>query len=245
MSGRLGGLVAAELCKAVATRSVRLLVVLGAVLCAAWATVQVLVFDPDDVVAAYGMAQQGYPAVMIAGILLSAGEYRHRTVTWAYLVTPTRVPVIGAKVVAGAAVGLGAGLLAAVVTVPLVMVLLATRDAPLFDPAVPLALLGSVLGTALWCVFGVAVGALVRNQSAAIAVALLWTFYAEWTLIMLVPEVGRWTPTGAAKAASGWTRVDLPVAGSVLPAWAGALVFLGYALVAVALAGATVRRDVT
>jgi ABC-2 type transport system permease protein len=240
----VNALVAAELRKATATRSIWLLVALAAVFCAGWAAVQVLAFDATDVVAAYSMAQQGYPLVMIVGILLMAGEYRHRTATWAFLVTPRRGTVIGAKLVAGGVVGLFAGLLAALVTAPVVMVLLAAREVPVFTAKVPLALLGSVAGTALWCVFGVAVGALIRNQSAAIAVALIWTFYAEWFLIMLVPAVGRWTPTGAAKAASGWTRTDLATPGALLPMWAGALLFLAYALTAAALAGLTIRRDV-
>lgn len=241
----MNALVAAELRKATATRSIWLLVALAAVICAAWATVQVLVFDPTDVVAAYSMAQQGYPLVMIIGILLMAGEYRHRTMTWAFLVTPNRGKVIWAKLAAGGVVGLFAGLLAAAVTTPLAMILLATQEVPILTPEVSLALLGSVVGTALWCVFGVAVGALIRNQSAAIAVALIWTFYAEWFLISLVPTIGRWTPTGAAKAASGWTRTDQSTPGALLPMWAGALLFLAYALTAAALARTTVRRDVT
>jgi hypothetical protein len=65
-------------------------------------------------------------------------------------------------------------------------------------------------------------------------------------LVSVVPAVGRWTPTGAAKAFSGWTRDAMPVAGNLLPMWAGGLLFLAYAGAAGALALATtVRRDVT
>jgi hypothetical protein len=111
---------------------------------------------------------------------------------------------------------------------------------------VPLALLGSVVGTALWTVLGGALGALLRNQTATVVVAFLWFFYAEWLLIAMVPAVGRWTPSGAAKALSGWTRDALPVAGDLLPMWAGGLLFLAYALTAAGLAVlTTTRRDVT
>jgi ABC-2 type transport system permease protein len=142
-------------------------------------------------------------------------------------------------------VGLALGVLAAAVTVPLALILLSTQDTALFAPEVPLALLGTIGGTGLWCVFGGSVAALVRNQTAAVAVALVWTLYVEWFLVMLVPAVGRWTPSGAARAATGWTRADLPVPGELLPMWAGALVFLAYTAVAATLARTTTRRDVT
>ncbi|HEX2132405.1 MAG TPA: ABC transporter permease subunit [Actinophytocola sp.] len=240
----LTALIAADLRKVTATRSTWLLVALAGVFCAGFVALEVLVYDVD-VVSVYSMAGQGYLVAMIVGILMVAGEYRHRTMTWAFLVTPRRGRVITAKLVAGGVVGLAIGVLAAVVTVPLAVILLSLEGTPLFAPEVPLALLGAVGGTALWCVFGASVGALVRNQAAAVAVALVWTFYVEWFLVMLVPAVGRWTPSGAARAASGWTRADLPVPGELLPMWAGALVFLGYAVVAAALAQTTTRRDVT
>ena len=44
------------------------------------------------------------------------------------------------------------------------------------------------------------VGALVRNQIAAVVAALAWTFIVEQLLVALLPEVGRWTPGGAASA---------------------------------------------
>jgi ABC-2 type transport system permease protein len=84
------------------------------------------------------------------------------------------------------------------------------------------------------------------NQFAAAVAAFLWFYYAEWLLVSVVPAVGRWTPTGAAKALSGWTRDAMPVPGSLLPVWAGGLVFLAYAGAATALALATTtRRDIT
>ena len=46
-------------------------------------------------------------------------------------------------------------------------------------------------------VIGVGVGALVRNQIAAVAGVLVWMLPVEQILISEYPAVGRWTPTGA------------------------------------------------
>ena len=244
-------MIRAELYKARATRSVWWLGAVGVLSSVAWAVVDVLVWlgdRPDDraIEGAYSMAQQGYLFVMIIGVLLVAGEYRHQTITWALLVSPRRSRVVVAKLATCGIVGLIVGLAAAVVTAATTVVLLAAGGHPVFTAGVPLALLGSVASTALWTVFGGALGALVRNQTAAVVVAFVWFFYAEWFLVMMVPAVGRWTPTGAAKAVSGWTRDAMPVAGDLLPMWAGGLVFLAYAAVAAVLAGVTTtRRDVT
>lgn len=253
-------LVRAELLKARATRSVWGLGALGVAFCLLWAALYVLVFmnlgggrvTDRSVEDAYSMAQQGYLLVLILGIVVTAGEYRHRTITWAFLVTPRRGPVIGAKLAAGGLLGLLVGVAAAVATAVVTAALLAATGRPVVTGGVPLVLGGSVLATALWGVLGASLGALVRNQVAATTIAFVWFFYAEWLLVQLLPEVGRWVPTGAAKAASGWSRegmVDFggqPVPGDLLPVWAGALLLLGYAAAAALAAHrVTVRRDVT
>nr|WP_042191740.1 ABC transporter permease subunit [Kibdelosporangium sp. MJ126-NF4]CEL20259.1 Putative ABC transport system membrane protein [Kibdelosporangium sp. MJ126-NF4]CTQ97485.1 Putative ABC transport system membrane protein [Kibdelosporangium sp. MJ126-NF4] len=237
------------------TRSMRLLAALAVVLCAAWVVLQVVVFIKPETVngraveSAYSMAQQGYVFALILGVIVVASEYRHRTITWAFLVTPRRGLVITAKLLSSSVIGLAVGLAAVVVTAPLTAILLSAYDYPVWTANVPLVLLGSVVSTALWCLFGAALGALIRNMVAAITVAFLWVFYAEWALVMLVPAVGRWTPTGVGKAASGWNRDALgsfAPAGDLLPMWAGALLMIGYAVVAaVAARVISVRRDVT
>lgn len=247
----MNGLVAAELLKVRSTRSSWVLAAVAVVFCLMWATADVLVFPFDgpvdqQVEDAYGMAQQGYLLVLILGVLVAAGDYRHQTITWALLVTPRRGRVITGKLLACAVLGLVVGVVSAVATAGLTAVLLAASGLPVMTAGVPLVLLGSVLGTTLWCVFGAALGALLRNQTLAVGVAFVWFFYAEWFLVSLLPEIGRWTPTGAAKAAAGWHGTGLPMAGELLPMWGGGLLFLGYALVAAALARAvSVRRDIT
>jgi ABC-type transport system involved in multi-copper enzyme maturation permease subunit len=237
-------MIRAEVFKARMTRSVWVLAGLGVAFCVAWAAVQVFLFHQTD--DAYAMAQQAYLFAMIIGIQLTAGEYRHQTITWALLVTPRRGRVITGKFISCGLIGVFLGIAAVAVTAPVTAVLLAVSGNPVITADVPAVLLGSILSTALWCVFGAAVGLLVRNQIAANITAFMWFFYAEWFLVMLLPSVGRWTPTGTSKAIVGWDRGGLPVPGDLLPVWAGTLVFLGYAVIAAVLARlVSVRRDVT
>jgi ABC-2 type transport system permease protein len=242
------GLIRAELIKARATRSFWALGILGVAFCQVWLAMDVYVFiEPGgSVVDAYGMAQQGYLFAMALGIQMTAGEYRHRTMTWAYLVTPRRGYVVTAKLAAAGLLGVLIGLAAAVVTAPVAAVLLSTTGHPAFESGVPGVLLASVLSTALWAVFGASLGLLLRNPTAASIVAFVWFSYVEWMLMTFLPNIARWLPTGASKAIVGMTRTGFPTPGGLLPVWGGALLFLGYALVAATAARAvSVNRDVT
>jgi ABC-2 type transport system permease protein len=244
--------VRAELAKLATVRSTWVLAALAVSSCIAWTTVGVSVFDTDPAQAAmptdqrlvniYQMAQQGYLFVLIIGALGMTGEFRHRTITWAFLVSPTRGRVLAAKAAAHLVVGLLVGLAAALATTVCAAALLAAEGKTVFAPQVPSVLLGCVLSTAAYSLLGLAIGALVRNQVAAIAVAFGWFFYAEFLLLWFLPAVGRWLPSGAAKAMVGWQPAGI----DLLPVWAGAAVLLGYvAVIGAAARLVTLRRDVT
>jgi uncharacterized membrane protein len=104
---------------------------------------------------------------------------------------------------------------------------------------VRLVLVGSVAVSALWGALGVGLGAVIRNQAAALVGALMWVLLAESILFALVPSVGRFLP---ATAANVLTQIDVE---HQLPIVAGVLVFCLY-VAAAAAAGAvvTARRDV-
>jgi ABC-2 type transport system permease protein len=110
------------------------------------------------------------------------------------------------------------------------------------DGDVALVLLGVLVGAPLYGVLGVGVGALVRNQVAAIVGALAWILVVENLVIALLPDVGRWLPGGAAAALAQLATPE----GELLPAWAGGLVFLAYGVVFAVLGTRfVVDRDVT
>ncbi|WP_371778572.1 ABC transporter permease [Streptosporangium subroseum] len=242
-------LIHAELFKARANRTTWILAAIAPAFCALWAlaTMPLLGLDgstPLDqrVENVYNMAQQAYVFTLILGILGMTGEYRHQTITWAFLVTPVRGRVVTAKLAVYGMIGLLVAVVSTLVTFGAGAALLSAGGYPVTTPDLPAVLAGATLSTALYAVFGVALGALIRNQVAAIVVAVVWFTFGDYLLSSLLPEVGRWLPTGAARAVGGMTLQS----GDLLPAWGGGLLFAAY-VVAIVLAARllTLRRDVT
>jgi ABC-type transport system involved in multi-copper enzyme maturation permease subunit len=186
----------------------------------------------------------GLPAfvMMILGILAMAGEYQHRTVTSTFLSTPRRGGVLVAKLVALAGVGLAVALaiMGVALAAALPPMLIDGTTVDLMNRSVLAAFGGNLVAGALFGVLGVSLGAVVRNQLAAVTVAILWAFLIEGVVSVFVgADAVRWLPGFAAQAV---------VAGGtdLLPLWAAALLLAGYAtLGALVAARLTISRDVT
>lgn len=189
-----------------------------------------------------GASTSGALIALILGILATSGEYRHQTVTQTFLVTPLRHRVVAAKFAAFALVGLVLAVAASVLTLAIALPWLASEGADVrIIQDIGVVLLGATAGTALYGAMGVAVGALIPNQAAAIVIALAWIMVIEGLLVGLLPELGRWLPGGAASALTS----SSVKAGDLLPMWAGALVLGAYAIgFTVAGSRAVIERDV-
>ncbi len=197
-----------------------------------------------DVVFATGTASL---FTLLLGILLVTAEYRHGTIAPTFLVTPVRERVIAAKALAGTLAGLVLGAVAILLAFAIAVPWVSARGASfeLADAELWKRVLGVLLAASLSGVLGVAVGALVHNQVAAIVGALAWFFVAEPLVgglfsVLGAPEVGRYLPGSANNALIEWGEGDL------LPGWAGLVVTTGYVLVLGTLGLVrTARRDVT
>jgi ABC-2 type transport system permease protein len=177
----------------------------------------------------------------LAGIMLVTSEYRYGTIRPTFLFTPRRSRVLAAKVAAGLLAGLAFGIVGAALGFGIGYACLTGRgiDFALSDRQTALLLVGTVAGTALWGGIGVALGAIVRSQVAAIIGLLAWGFVAENLLFAFLPGVGRFAPVHAQDALMGLVTAHLLHAtpgGLVLVAWVAALSLAGVTLVA--------RRDV-
>ena len=140
-------------------------------------------------------------AVLVLGILAAAGEYRHGTIVPYLLAAPQRARFLGAKLGSQAVVGATLPLGASVVGQVVGGAYLAGRDVPVdvFSADVFATVVGVTLVATLYAAIGTAVGVLVRNQTAAVAGALVWVFAIEnvLPLVLHVPGLKRWLPGGA------------------------------------------------
>jgi ABC-2 type transport system permease protein len=183
-------------------------------------------------------------AALVLGVLGMAGELRHGTATSTFLVTPRRGRVVAAKLAAAAVTGLAMSLAssAAVLAVGLPWLRAKGIEVAVADPGVATRVAGLAVAVALYAVLGTGLGALLRNQVAAVVVGLLWWSQGVervLTGILHQPGLERWLPKGAAAA------LTAPGDGT-LPMWAGALVFAAYGLGLALLGGRLVaRRDLT
>jgi ABC-2 type transport system permease protein len=183
----------------------------------------------------------GAAMVLIVGIIVASGEHRHGTAADTFLTTPRRHQVVTAKLTFGALLGLAAGVLSSLASVGLAVVLYEAEGVtfPLGDSDVWLTLAGALAYTTFFAVLGVALGALARNQTLAISIALAWLAVVEHTLVGLVPDVGRWMP-----AAAGQAIVRTPMGDLLSPAVATAVLAAYTAALALAGVRATTTRDV-
>ncbi len=194
-----------------------------------------------------GAGFQGYLFALLLGTLIVTTEFRHKTVTTSFLVTPIRPLLIAAKLLTSAVLG---ALLAVVMLVATVLgggLTLAARGGSFSDMVhqIPAVAPGMILVFALFAILGVGVGSVLTNQVAAIIVVLGWFIILEGILVALVHGAERWVPTGAATAAANLTRGRGADFG-LFNWWQGALLMLFYGVFFATLGSLILnRRDIT
>ncbi|HET7807988.1 MAG TPA: ABC transporter permease subunit [Gaiellaceae bacterium] len=192
-----------------------------------------------DVISIAGVAAL---IALLVGVVASAGEYGHGTISHTFLVAPVRERVVLAKLLACGIAGAAVAVLAGVVAWALAALLLSARSVPLQlgSAGVVRPLFGTVAAAAVTGAIGVGFGCLVRRQTAAVVVVFVWLLVAE--PLLAIAHVDRYAPGHAIASV-----VEAGAQGSSLLAFLpGLLLALAYAG-AFALAGAVVvsRTDVS
>jgi ABC-2 type transport system permease protein len=152
--------------------------------------------SPED---AFSGAAAAVILVLLVGVTVTAGEWRHNTITATLLVAPVRERVLAAKLVAALVMGFAFGVAAIAVNVLIAWPALSAKGAqvsPFDEPAMKV-LGATLLGCALWAALGAAVGAVTRNQVSAIVGAVVWFLIAEPLVGSLLDDVGRYLPGAA------------------------------------------------
>jgi ABC-type transport system involved in multi-copper enzyme maturation permease subunit len=251
-------LVVAELRKLSTTRLWLWLLLVAMALTALYAGLNIAFTDDPDNFAPHLSTPEGQrlhyataasAATTMAAVLAAiglTGEFRHRTATATFLSTPHRSRVVAAKLLTYAAVGAGYAVACLLVAAAIGAPWLGSKDITLSmaGDGMLSTYAGVIAAGVAFGLLGVAVGALVREQVAAVVGLLVYRFVAE-PIVTAVPALHGWTvylpgPAASALAGSSLDTRDF------LPAWQGGLVLLGYAAV-LAVAGTllAMRRDLT
>jgi ABC-2 type transport system permease protein len=188
----------------------------------------------------------GYIFVCVLGIVAITAEYRHLTVTPTYLATPKRSRVVAAKLLTYAMVGLVYAILSALLLLAMAVPWLHAKgiSVSLTANRIPLVLLAAIVVVAIYGIVGVGIGALIRNQIAAVSITLVYLFVLEGLLSVIpgVKHAYKFLPGGAANALTQATNNNT----TLLEPWQGGLVLAAYGIGFAALASwLTIRRDVT
>jgi hypothetical protein len=232
-------LIRGEIIKAATTRTILAYAAMAVVLAVAQVLVTILAASSDLTAPADKKAAiAGLPLLLLLlGIVGAAGEYRHRTVAPAVLVTGRDGGVmLLARAGAYAVTGVAVAALATVITLAVGLPLLADESGTSLGAGdVALVAGGSLLAAALSASFGVALGALVRNQVVAVTGTLVVIFVVLPLVQALSGTVLDLTPFGAAQGVAGATLATL--------SWGEAgLVLVGWTLVALIAAIVVERR---
>jgi ABC-2 type transport system permease protein len=187
-------------------------------------------------------AAVGAIIALIVGIVQTSGEYTHGTIAHTFLVSPVRPKVVAAKLIAGAIVGVLVAGFAELVTWMIAAAWISGRSVPFLLDSRPIldTYLGILGAGALAAVVGVGLGALLRRQTAAIVLALIWLLVGEPVLSI----------AGIQEYAPGHAIAAVAVAGErsseLLGLWPGVLVALVYGIVFAAAGTVAIdRTDVT
>jgi len=201
-----------------------------------------------------GTGLGGYLFALLLGVLCITTEYRHKTVTTAFLVTPHRWRFVGGKLIMSALAGIGLCLIVVATTLIGGGLTLVARGGSFSAMLgqVPAVLPGMILTFALFAILGVGVGSILTNQIAAICVSLGWFLIGELILVHLLNSAYKWVPSGAATAVanvsgmSGGGRGDNSSPLQTFNWWQGGLLLLAYGLVFAGIGSYIItRRDVT
>lgn len=179
--------------------------------------------------------------VLLLGILVVTNEFFHQTATATFLATPKRTLVIAGKlaVTVLSAVGLCVATMVVCVIAGAIFLGIEGVGPALTDPAVLRAIGLNLLAYGIWAIFGVGFGTLIRSQLVAVIIALALYLVASQIAAGLVQLIAvlthqEWVQNLAVAVPSVASQAmisggDIP--GSP-PQWLGALVLIGYAVVA-------------
>jgi ABC-2 type transport system permease protein len=194
----------------------------------------------------------GFMLVMLLGLLIVTNEFQHQTATATFLTTPRRGEVV-AKLAAAATTGVLFWLITQAIDLATGIVFFHRMgtDNNLSNPIIQRAIALNGLGYLMWATLGIGLGALLRNQIAAVAtgIATYLIGYAGGLAIFIVVYTYAIHSTSVLTAAV----VLPPVASTIMlspahlydhsaPWWAGVLSMTGWTIAAAGIGTLLIQK---
>jgi len=248
-------LLRSELLKLRTVRTVRLLAILSVLLTALTTTVIGLGTTTTELHGEGGirsvLAQGGFASgimALILGVVASAGEYRHGTITPTLLITPARGRVVSIQVLAHGLTGMLLGLAATASCLLIGLPVLVARgiDLPLSGLDLFAIGAGGILFAGLSAALGSGLGSLLGNQVAALALALIVMFVVEPVLTLMIDGYQSYSLVAVRTSIIGGSaQMSGDPAGQVMPVLQALLIWVsGTAALTVGGLAATRRREI-
>ena len=140
-------------------------------------------------------------AMLVLGIVASGGEYRHRTIIPAMLITPRRGAMVAAQTLATAVAGVVLAGLTFGLGLATVVIELSAHGFDRLPSGTGRLFADSVIAATLFGLIGVALGYITRSTIAAVVGAIGWVLFVELAILHTVaPQLYKWLIAGAATA---------------------------------------------
>lgn len=198
---------------------------------------------PEGQATVFGTAQGASALTAVLGAIGLTGEYRHKTVTAAFLATPRRGRLVLAKLVTFAALGVGYAVASMIVVSAIAVPWLRAKGVTVTTDGKAGLALGVLVAVAVFAVVGVGVGALVREQVATVVGILVYLFVVE-PIVTRIGALQSWSKYLPGAAEDALTQIS-QANQDLLAAWQGGLVLAAYGVLFAVLGTLiSIRRDV-
>ncbi|MEO7262824.1 MAG: hypothetical protein ABI047_16460 [Jatrophihabitantaceae bacterium] len=205
---------------------------------------------PVDYYAVFTQSEGAGVALLVLGLLGLTTEFRHKTITPTLLATPNRWRLLAGKAASYAVFAVGYALICVVLNFAIAIIWLSAAGVPLdYGHGVPGGVAKAFITLVLTGMFGLGLGAVLRNQAAAMVFGIVYFFILD-NVLNFVPWVRKgyaYTPGGSVKAFLSNGEVEnMPGDVHLLAPVAGGVLFLVWALALLVIGGRiSLSRDIS
>lgn len=205
---------------------------------------------PVDYYGVFTQSQGAGVALLVLGLLGLTTEFRHKTITPTLLATPNRWLLLAGKAASYAVFAIVYALICVVLNFAIAIIWLSAEGVPLdYGHGVPGGVGKAFVTLVLTGMFGLGLGALLRNQAAAMVFGIVYFFILD-NVLNFVPWIRKgyaYTPGGAIKAFNSNGNVEgMPHDVHLLAAAAGGVLFVIWSLALLVIGGRlSLSRDIS